>query len=445
MEIKIISRENIKPSTPTPDHLRLYKISLLDQIIPPAFVPAVLYFAPGSTSVSQRTQLLKDSLALTLTHFYPLAGVIRDAFSIDCNDEGLPFFVANVKGLLSDFLDRPDVLFINRMIPGEFSWDEAAGPGSNVGTVQLNCFDCGGTAICLIFAHHVGDATTLCTFLKSWAAAANDPVQILRPDYIAQSAFPQQPSMPKESYLFYPLQKFLKIGKFVTMRYVFDASAISNLKAQSTSSNDDHSTRVEVVSAFIWKCFMAAVDEESSNDHKPFLLTHPLNLRRRAEPQFPDNSFGNFLWLAAAQCGNPSTDKDLKELVKEVKRAMGRVDKQFMKRMKSEDGYYENVEELRQGIPEEANWLAFSSWCKIGFYEVDFGWGRPVWVSGFVSGDSDTVLPNSATLVETRSGDGMEAWVILDDRYAAAFQKNEELLLCACFNPTVFIVNKIET
>ncbi|KAI3464703.1 hypothetical protein Pfo_021366 [Paulownia fortunei] len=441
MEIEMISRENIKPFSPTPDHLRMFKISLLDQIIPPVYAPAVLYFAsdPSSNdaaSISQRIQLLKDSLALTLIRFYPLAGVIRDALSVDCNDEGLRFFVAKVKGQLRDFLEHPDMQLINRLLPSEFTWNEGAGPGANVGTIQLNYFDCGGMAICVILAHHITDATTLCTFLRAWSASARGSAEVICPSYIAQSAFPQKVAMQKESHMFYSLQQFLSIGKFVTRRYVFDASAISTLKAQSTSSDDKRPTRVEVVSAFIWKCFiMAVAAEKSSNDQKPFLLTQPVNLRRRAEPTFPDNSFGNFIWLAAAQCTNPM-DTDLKELVNEVKRAMSRIDKEFMMRLQADHGYYENLEELRKGIPEEANWFAFSSWAKIGLYDIDFGWGKPVWLSGFVSGDSDSVLPNSATLMETRSGDGIEAWMILDEKYVASFENNEDLQIYACPNPS---------
>ncbi|PIN15038.1 Alcohol O-acetyltransferase [Handroanthus impetiginosus] len=438
MEIKIIPSENIKPTSPTPNHLKIYKLSLLDQIIPPVFSPTILYFSPDSIPISQKIQLLKDSLASTLTLFYPFAGIIKDHLSVDCNDEGLPFSVATVKGQkLRDFLENPDMKLINSFLPNEFTWNEGAGPGSNVIKIQLNYFDCFGIAICVTFAHHIADATTICQFFKSWAANAQASCSSLtRPNYIAQSVFPQKVTLQKESYLFFPLQKFLKIGKFVTRRYVFDATAISTLQAQSTSSDDkQYPTRVEVISAFIWKCFMAAA-EKSSKNQKPFLLTHPVNLRRRAEPRFSDDSFGNFLWVAAAQWTKP-LETDLKNLVNEVKRALRGIDKEFVKRMEGENGYYENLEELRKGIPEEANWFAFSSWLKIDLYETDFGWGRPVWVSGFVSGESETVLPNSATLIETRSGDGIEAWVILDEKYVAAFENNKELRVFACVNPSV--------
>ena len=45
MEINIISTENIKPSSPTPDHLRSFKVSLLDQLAPHFYVPLVLFYS----------------------------------------------------------------------------------------------------------------------------------------------------------------------------------------------------------------------------------------------------------------------------------------------------------------------------------------------------------------------------------------------------------------
>lgn len=181
---------------------------------------------------------------------------------------------------------------------------------------------------------------------------------------------------------------------------------------------------------------MASVAEKSGNDQKPFLITHPVNLRRRAEPPFPENSFGNFLWLTQALCISPM-DKDLKDLANEVKRGISRIDKEFMKRLQADQGIDENLEDLRKAIPEEANWFSFNSWVNIGLYDVDFGWGRLIWLSGVVSGHSESKVPNNmATLMDTRSGDGIETLVILDEKYVSGFENNEVLQRSARLNPS---------
>ncbi|XP_073147287.1 epi-neemfruitin B 7-O-acetyltransferse L7AT-like [Henckelia pumila] len=428
MEVEIISREKVKPSSPTPHHLKIYKFSLLDQIIPPTFFPAVLYFLPESDSyASQKVHILKESLSLNLTRFYPFAGIINDDLSVCCNDEGIPFFEAKVRGNLQDFLSRPDLLAITKFLPIEFSFDTAK-PGDHVSAIQMNCFECGGMAISIVVAHNVADGMTVSAFFRGWAAAARSTGEEIYPKFIGRDLFPSVDAMEKESKLFcHDFFKFLRLGKYVTRRYLFDASVIAKLKARSASSDAStmaYPTSIEVISAFIWKCYMKVFADKSDLD-KPFILTHPVNLRRRADPALPDDSFGNFLWLTAAQCISPA-DTSLKDLASEVRRAIRNIDHRFVKVLQN-NGYYENLEETRKGLPEGANCLAFSSWCKFGLYGVDFGWGKPIWISSFVSGNSESMLANSVTLMDTRFGDGIEAWVILDEKHVVAFEENEDL------------------
>ena len=76
MNVEIISKEIIKPSSPTPHHLRKFKLSFLDQL-PPLFHFPIIWFYDNKKFVDvepfERSRLLKESLAETLTHFYPLA------------------------------------------------------------------------------------------------------------------------------------------------------------------------------------------------------------------------------------------------------------------------------------------------------------------------------------------------------------------------------------
>ena len=51
-------------------------------------------------------------------------------------------------------------------------------------------------------------------------------------------------------------------GKSVARSFVFHVSAIATLKVQATSSCVQHPTRVEVVSAFIWKHAKVAYREK---------------------------------------------------------------------------------------------------------------------------------------------------------------------------------------
>ncbi|KAI3929412.1 hypothetical protein MKW98_020585, partial [Papaver atlanticum] len=77
MKVEVVSREILKPSSPTPTHLKSYNLSLLDQVSPPFHVPLILYYqindsdASSSKSVRVLCDLLKRSFAEALTIYYP--------------------------------------------------------------------------------------------------------------------------------------------------------------------------------------------------------------------------------------------------------------------------------------------------------------------------------------------------------------------------------------
>ncbi|XP_047944743.1 stemmadenine O-acetyltransferase-like isoform X1 [Salvia hispanica] len=278
------------------------------------------------------------------------------------------------------------------------------------------------------------DMASVSTFLRCWAANArglgfSQPSPLL---CTAQSSFPHNPSLPNKLVPMLNYLKYSSRGKFVTRRYVFDASALSFLKAQLSS------TRVNVVTALVWKCFMEAVaEEESGMDEKPFMLTPAVNLRKRALPPFPEDSFGNMVWVPKIVCNSPQ-EKGLADLVWEVKRGIANIDGEFVRRL-GNDGLNEYLEKLRNEMPQQANWLCFSSWVNMGFYEVDFGWGKPVWLSGFFMQHSESetmVLCNGVTLMDSRDGE-IEAFALFDQKYVAGFEKNDLIRNYARVNPNV--------
>lgn len=120
MEVEVVSRDTIKPSSPTPDHLRHYKLSFLDQIQVPVFMPLVIFFPRDDVvSLDEKCSRIKRSLADALAKFYPLAGRVRDNLYVDCNDEGALYVEARVRCKLSDILENPVPRVLNRFLPCE--------------------------------------------------------------------------------------------------------------------------------------------------------------------------------------------------------------------------------------------------------------------------------------------------------------------------------------
>lgn len=77
--------------------------------------------------------------------------------------------------------------------------------------------------------------------------------------------------------------------------------------------------------------------------------------------------------------------------------------------------YCELVKEMVEACASAAsssgmNYIAFTSWCNFGLYGIDFGRGKPTWVSLVGSSrNSEDAFSNVVVLMDTRSVDGIDA------------------------------------
>ncbi|KAI4346942.1 hypothetical protein L6164_007805 [Bauhinia variegata] len=446
VEIEIISRENIKPSSPTPSHLRAFKLSLLDHLIPAPYSPMILFYASQEESAEnthfetlKRIQSLKQSLSETLTQFYPLAGKLKDDIFIECNDEGANFVEARVKCPLSDILSQTDLILLHKFLPCDHLVVEESDSGAYVANIQVSTFDCGGIAIGICISHRILDGSALSTFLKVWKSRAKGCEEnAMCPNFIAASLFPIENLWFKDLSMVMWGSLF-KQGKFVTKRFLFSNSALSTLKKQLAMKNSllHNPTRLEIISAILWKSLMA-ISETRFGTQRHSLVTHLVNLRRRIHKALsPQYAIGNLLWLAAAE---RKSDKvtTLGELVGELRKSISEIDEKFVERLQSNEGKSVMFKSLKRigelGSKDEVDHFGFSSWCNLGFYELDFGWGKPIWVSSI--GSNGAFFMNLIILVDTRFGDGIEAWVTLDEKDMAHLEANAELATYAILDPS---------
>lgn len=435
MDIEIISVERIKPYSPTANHLRNFKLCLLDQLVPAAYAPIVLFYPNHDDAshfeVLERLALLKKSLSETLTRFSPLAGTIKDDLSIDCDDQGACFTTAKVKCCLNNFLESPDLKLIARFLPCGLT-----SSGFCVTNIQASEFECGGIAIGVCISHRILDGTALSTFLKSWAnTACSSEEKLIVPDFSASYLFPANDSWLKDASMAMWGSLFKK-GQFVTKRFVFDDLGIASLKDMATGVSVSNPTRVETVSGFIWKCAMAAT-EERFGSKKPSLLTHIVNLRKRASPNFSEKSLGNLIWIASAKCAAEKDNLELPGLVDEVRKSISRIDGDYVKKLQGDQGsnmMQKFLKEIEEFGSKDVDHFGFTSWCKLGFYDVDFGWGKPIWISSIDA--SGPFFMNLAVLIDRRCGNGIEAWVTMDEQEMAILEHNQEFRTFAFLNPS---------
>ncbi|CAN6676288.1 unnamed protein product [Malus baccata var. baccata] len=377
VEVEVISKEIIRPSSPTPDHHFTYQLSFLNQISPPVYNP-----------------ILKISLSDVLTQFYPLAGRAQGNLFIDSNDQGIPYLETRVKCQLSDVIENPIPIVLNKFIP--FQVDEVTDISLGV---QLNIFEPGGIALGLCISHKISDALS----------QQGDLNHIVRPQFVSAKLFP-----PKNISGFNPRVGITK-DNVVTKMFVFEDSKIEALK--SKYSVGDHNTslenhqkppsRVEALSTFIWSRFVAATQVKSGIAPKRlYSIVHAVNLRTMIDPPFLEHSFGNICRIAMT-----IPFLDIEEgcygIVKQVRDQVKRVDKNY-------------IGKLQEG---KLVTLSFTSLCRFPLYEADFGGGNPTWV-----GSPALTFNNLVVFMDAKSGGGIEAYVNMKEKDLAKIEGDGEFL-----------------
>ncbi|KAJ8529910.1 hypothetical protein K7X08_036745 [Anisodus acutangulus] len=301
----------LKPSTPTPNHLRSLKLSLFDQVAPRLYVPVLFHYLPNSEwnseLITERCDKLQKSLAETLTKFYPLAGRFReDELSVHCNDEGVEYVETKVNADLAEFLHQgPKSELLNDLLP-------TYKPSSPLLLVQVNIFNCGGLVMGINISHILADGFTLGTFVKEWTR-------------ISQTGTTEE----------HALGNFCLAG-IATLEANQSRKELTDFVNMVGSTARDTSVGIA----------KASVDDITS-------------------------MFVNF----KIPCQK-----------------------------------------------EEMDMYFCTSWCKFPWYEADFGWGKPFWVSD-VSKPAELI-----TLIDTKSGDGIEAWIGLKENEMAEFQRDPDIL-----------------
>nr|GEW56136.1 vinorine synthase-like [Tanacetum cinerariifolium] len=260
--------------------------------------------------------------------------------------------------------------------------------------------------------------------------------EVVYPNLTAPTLFPAKSLWLKDTAMFIS-QSVLKEGKCRTKRFVFSSDAIATLKAEVTGHGVQKPTRVEVITALIWKCAMAA-SKEACGYQNTSRLTHFVNLRRKLESKTSKDFICNMVWISNAVC-QASYEPTLHGMVNIVRESISKVDADFVNKAQGNEGYIAMQKSLQEmgeiGSVGPINNYSFTSWCNMGFYDIDFGWGKPSWVTGFV-GDGVPVFLNLVTLMDTKCGGGIEAWVNLDERDMENLQGNKELLAYASLDPS---------
>ncbi|CAA3033733.1 pelargonidin 3-O-(6-caffeoylglucoside) 5-O-(6-O-malonylglucoside) 4 -malonyltransferase-like [Olea europaea subsp. europaea] len=426
MKVTIVSRKYIKPGIPTPENLRTYKISCTDAVIPTMNVAGLLYY-PSSDNI-ENVKNLEKSLAQILPQFYPFAGrYIKEKLFVDCSDQGAEYVEAKVDCDLVDIIgSRVQPVELNDLLPVDVdAADEATDP---ILSIQINKFKCGGVTIATAISHRVIDAFSLGTFLSAWAKACQG-------DNSTEPIIPKFDSPLK----FLPVENLGKINRgtiktrdptTMTKRVLFDKKAIANLRARVKhlyEKNDRPPSRVLLVSSFLSEAIMRC-DRIKLGKSRACLFSQEINIRERTVPPLSKYSCGNFASRGLVECSAEETKNlDFEHLVPLLGNAIEKATLDCSKILSNyEDARKILFDAIAGAILKlhdgNSNSIWFTDWSKFGFYNNDFGYGKPIWTSCVNPRISNVVI-----MMNTKEDDGIEAWVNLSEKDMSYFKQDDEI------------------
>ncbi|XP_065866617.1 stemmadenine O-acetyltransferase-like [Euphorbia lathyris] len=428
----------ITPFSSHVHNLKPFNLSLLDQVTPTTYSPLIFFYNIKNFHLKNTriTTQLKLSLSNTLNVYYPLSGRVKNNLIIDQFDAGVPYFEARVKGNLSDFIREPPMEMFNMFLPYEPFCQQQLDPTLGMLAVQVNIFDCRGIALGICFSHKINDGITSSSFMKTWAANSCGSGSYNK---VVQPMFPLQKSLPSR---YTSLMETLWFSKkaFRTRRFVFNESAVSALRAKGRSEYVENTTRVEALSAFIWKCLMKAC-ENISGSPRSSVMSQAVNIRRLMKPRMSRYSIGNLVWSTIARYNPDETEMEMKELVSLVREGVGKVNSEYLKSFSGEKGslaILEHLDELGEISMENPDVFSFYSWHTFGFSEIDFGYGKPVWVGIFGEANRNSASDsNFIILKDVGRNNAIEAWMTLDENIMDVLENDPEFLAFASLNPCI--------
>ncbi|XP_066378554.1 coniferyl alcohol acyltransferase-like [Miscanthus floridulus] len=260
----VASRTLVPASDPPPGFPAMLAASNLDLIFGSFHMYLVTVYPAPAAGLPAVAATVRAAFPAFLSRFFPLAGrVVTNASTgvpeIACNNAGAELVVADVGVALAavDFSDADRSL---RIIPVPFEQGLAL-------SLQLVRFACGGFALVWGTDHLLVDGHGLMALPNAWAEMLRTGGLSWEPHHERASLFPPRsppryaPSLDAEFARYAPdsLPNSLLVATLVRRMYVVSAADLDRLRAAASAAGR-RATRLEALSAHVWKLLAAAVN-----------------------------------------------------------------------------------------------------------------------------------------------------------------------------------------
>ncbi|MED6113184.1 hypothetical protein PIB30_068515 [Stylosanthes scabra] len=405
---------------------------------------------------------LRASLTKALNLYYPLAGRLTwihgGRLNLLCNSKGVTLSEATCHDhhtTVDELLRNLDNgVLLEQFLPKvDYSVDRIE--EMPLMAAQITRLPCDGVVLGAVFCRVVVDGASLGNFMSSWSRLARGEdldssllVPVHDRGILDSLGVSVGSRFEHDEFLTPPLWEeeeqergrresdelgsvVLKLSKGQVeklkkkARHRYDKDLFGNGSNSSALSSSRPYTSFEVISGHLWRCVCKV--KNGGNWSQKTRVTALVNCRNRVKPNLPQSYFGNatFPTVTPTCCFDDIVHKPLVYAVANVRKATEQMNDEYVR---SAIGYIANQKDMNSlreklynpgGGKSRVNPnLYIVSWANFPFYEVDFGWGKPVCLApGSINSDG------KAFIMDNGNGDGFIVAICLQKSYVNDLKK----------------------
>ncbi|MED6222741.1 hypothetical protein PIB30_067280, partial [Stylosanthes scabra] len=272
-EFKVkVTKEDVVVAAMLPMQDHWLPLSNLDLLLPPLDFGVFFCYHNTTMSFGSMVGCLKNALAQALVPYYVLAGeVVQNSMAepeILCNNRGVCFIEAEADVELHSLnLYNPDESIEGKFVPNK---------KHGILAVQATSLKCGGLVVACSFDHRIADAYSANMFLISWAQLAQPikPTTLTHQPCFRRSLLsPRRPPPsihPSIDHMYIPYTdlppplepepetKPDDPSPVISRIYYVTLEQLNHIQSLATSKNGAKPTKLETMSAFLWKLVASA-------------------------------------------------------------------------------------------------------------------------------------------------------------------------------------------
>ncbi|KAE8699264.1 Benzyl alcohol O-benzoyltransferase [Hibiscus syriacus] len=427
--------ELVAPAKPTPYECKLLS-DIDDQESLRFNIPVIQFYTCNpSMQAKDPAAVIREALAQTLVYYYPLAGRLREGpnrkLMVDCTGEGALYIEAEADVALKDFGDilSPPFPCVDELLYDVPNPNDVLNRPLLI--IQVTRLKCGGFIFAINVSHLLTDASGMIQLILAMAEISRGAIApSIQPVWERHLLSARDPPRVSSFHREYDQEKEGAISttpleNMVHRSFFFGHKELSTLR-KLLPYHLRQCSRFELLAACLWRCRTIALKTDPDEEVR---LLFTVSARPKLNPPLPLGYYGNaIVFLAAITTARKLSENPLWYAIKLVRHAKERVTEEYVR----------SVADLmvikgRPHYPMTGSCLV-TDVTRVGFKDVDFGWGKTVY-GGLAKAGLGAKLHGVSPLsilvaIKNEKGeDGIAMSICLPDPAMEVFAKELDILL----------------